>query len=224
MITAVTTCMGRREHLETTLPLMLEEFDHVIVVDWSCPQGGGEWAEEQGAEVLYRRGEKFFNYSKARNAGAHRVKTRNVCFIDADGLVMAGAKQEIESRINLRSMAISGLTSTGLDVHSLKGFIGCDIGQFWGVGGYDESFEGYGLEDGMLRAKLLFERGVIPNRLPVGSLAALRHSNEIRGRNFEEPIEVSSKRNHSLLMSYLKTKGVTDWLSDPRTAGIVYRD
>jgi predicted glycosyltransferase involved in capsule biosynthesis len=215
--------MGRREHLEMTLPLMLEEFGHVIVVDWSCPQDSGKWAAKEGAEVIFRKGEKYFSASKARNLGARQVKTRSVCFIDADVLVSAGIQAEIARTLNLSTQVIASRDPQNNDVHALGGFIAVDIGQFWGVGGYDESLQGYALEDVHLRARLLLERGVLPKRLSPAALAVFRHSNEMRGRYFEESVEVTARRNHARLMQYLATHGVTDWVNDPRTADIAYR-
>lgn len=226
MITAVTMSMGRRQHLEATLPYMLSEFDHVIVVDWSCPQESGKYAEREGAEVIYRKGEKYFSACKARNLGARHVKSRSVCFVDADVLVMPDCKNEIERLLNLSTMVIAPRDSQDKDIHSLSGFIAVDIGQFWGVGGYDESLKGYALEDAHLRARLLLERGLLPKRLSQSSLAVLRHSNEIRGINFEgedRNIKVGAKRNYDLLQNYLASHGITDWINDPKTKDIAYR-
>jgi glycosyltransferase involved in cell wall biosynthesis len=221
-ITSVTVSMGRREHLETTLPLMLEEFDHCIVVDWSCPQGSGEWAAKEGAEVIFRKNEKFFDLCQARNLGARAVKDRTVCFIDADTMVMTGLKEEIESLLTLQTMVVAARTAKNIDVPNLCGFIALDIGQFWGVGGYCEEIQGYGLEDFHLRTKLRLERDMQLKRLSAGALGALRHSNELRGRYHEKPIEVSAKVNHDFLISYLAKHGISDWIHDPKTADLAY--
>ena len=223
MLPAVTSCVGRRSHFECTLPFMLAEFDHVIVVDWSCPEESGKWAEKEGAEVVYKKDQKLFSACKARNLGARHVKSRSVCFVDADVMVMPGCKAEIERLLNLSTMVIAPRDSQNKDVHCLSGFIALDIGQFWGVGGYDESLKGYALEDAHLRARLLFERGILPKRLSPTALAVLRHSNEMRGRYFDEKIEVSANRNYKLLEQYLASKGVTDWVNDPKTKDIAYR-
>ncbi len=223
MITAVTICMGRLEHLETTLPLMLQEFSHVIVVDWSCPQNCGDFAEKEGAEVIRHPGEKYWNASKARNLGAQACKSRSVCFVDADVMVAPKIQAEIESLLDLRHMVLAPRNAQGTDVHNLNGFIALDIGQFWGVGGYNETLEGYGLEDGYLRAQLTVERGMQSRRLSASSLGALRHSHELRERYAKEPLTVSARRNSETLQNYLKSHGVNDWLSDPRTSEIAYR-
>lgn len=223
MITAVTTCMGRRDHLEMTLPLMLEEFERVIVVDWSCPQDSGHWAKAEGAQIVYRRGEKYWNGPKARNAGAREVESRSVCFLDADTLVMPGIRVEIERMLNLSTMVLASRTSENIDIQSLNGFIALDIGQFWGVKGYNETLEGYGLEDGYLRSQLLLERGLLPKRLSPGVLAAIRHTNEMRQRYMEESIAVSGSRNYATLMNYLQSHGISNWIENPITADIAYR-
>lgn len=221
MITAVTTCMGRLDHLEITLPLMLEEFERVIVVDWSCPQHSGEWAAKQGAEVVYQTNQKYFSISKARNVGARCVQSRSVCFIDADTVVMAGLKAEIESQLDISSFVIAARRSDGYDISDLGGFLAVDIGRFWGVKGYNESLQGYSLEDSFLRAQLHFELGLKPKR--VSRVSAIRHTHELRGRHFEEPIEVSSKRNYQILNTYVQKHGVSDWLTDPVTSEICHR-
>lgn len=223
MITAVTTCMGRKEHLEMTLPLMLEEFDRVIVVDWSCPEKSGDWAEQEGAEVIRVTGEKFFSASRARNVGAKHVGTEHVCFIDADVLAFPGAGVEIKKLVSLSTMVIAPRDNNNQDVHSLGGFIALNTSQFLAVGGYDESLHGYALEDAHLRCHLLLERGLIPKRVSPGALAVIRHSNEMRNRYLGEGLKESALRNHSILMAYLASQGVTDWLTDPRTSEIAYR-
>jgi len=206
-----------------TLPLMLEEFDHVIVVDWSCPEDSGTWAAKEGAQVVYRKGEKYFSASKARNLGARSVESRSICFVDADCLVMTGIKAEIERLLNLSTMVIAARTADDADISTLGGFIALDIGQFWGVKGYNESLEGYGLEDCYLRAQLRLERGLGAKRVSPGALGSIRHSNSLRDKFHKEPGHISGNRNHATLMAYLKSKGINDWTSDPQTSDIAYR-
>lgn len=220
-LTAVTTCMGRLEHLQITLPLMLAEFDEVIVVDWSCPQNSGEWAAKEGATVVSKPGKQHFNVSKARNIGARQVKSRGVCFIDADTVVMPGLRAEIEDNLFLTTMVVASRLADGYDCQSLNGFVAVDIGHFWGVGGYDESLEGYALEDAHLRARLRLERELDVRR--TSKLGGIRHGNDLRGKHFKEPIHISSKRGYEALQAYLLSKGVRDWLSDSKTSDIAYR-
>lgn len=223
MITAVTTCMGRLNHLDTTLPLMLKEFEEVIVVDWSCPQKSGDWAEKEGARVIRHPGEKLWNASKARNLGARAVKSRSVCFLDADTMVMPGLRVEIESLLNLSTMVIASRNAENIDVANLNGFIAVDIGHFWGVKGYNETLEGYAIEDGYLRAQLCLERGLKVARVSPNALGAIRHSDEMRAQFQKESIQVTARRNMNILLDYLLSHGVTDWQNDPRTSEMAYR-
>lgn len=206
-----------------TLPLMLEEFPQVIVVDWSCPQESGKWAEKQGAKVVFCRNKEYWNASQARNRGARECQSRSICFVDADTIIMPGVRAEIERSLNLSTMVIASRDSQNRDINSLNGFIAVDIGQFWGVKGYDESLEGYGLEDAHLRARLLLERGLLPKRLSPDLLGHIRHTNELRQRYAAEPIHMSAKRNADSLKAYFKSHGISDWLNSPITAEIAYR-
>lgn len=223
MITAVTTCMGRLEHLQTTLPLMLSEFERVIVVDYSCPQDSGHWAEREGADVVYRRYQDVWNAPKARNFGAKEVYSDYVCFIDADTMIMPGTRVEIESLLNETNMVVASRNAQNIDVANLNGFIAVSMDNFKSVKGYKEELEGYGIEDGYLRAQLTLEKGLSIARLSPGCLGAIRHSDELRGKFVKEPLKVSAVRNMNILLDYLKSKGVTDWQNDPRTAEMAYR-
>ncbi len=202
---------------------MLEEFERVIVVDWSCPQNSGEWAKKEGAEVVQVKGQQYFSASKARNLGARKCSSRSIVFIDADTMVMTGLRAEVEELLDLRHMVVASRTSQNLEVHDLGGFLAVDIGQFWGVGGYNEELEGYALEDCYLRAQLLLERGLQVKRVSPGSLGAMRHTNSMRGAFHKEPIEVGARKNFLKLTDYLGSHGVSDWINDPRTAEIAYR-
>jgi hypothetical protein len=143
--------------------------------------------------------------------------------VDADVMVAPKIQAEIQSLLDLRHMVLAPRHANGTDVHNLNGFIALDIGQFWGVGGYNEALEGYGLEDGYLRAQLTLERGMLSKRLSPASLGALRHSHELRDRYAKEPLTISAKRNSKHLADYLVSKGVSDWQTDPRTSEIAYR-
>lgn len=223
MITAVTTSMGRKSHLELSLPLMLAEFPHVVVVDWSCPDSSGEWAFDNGASVVYKCGEKLWHASKARNYGARCVTTEYVCFIDADSMVMPGLFSSLVEIVKSGAMALASRCPDGRDEPNLHGFLACSLGDFWSVGGYDESFSGYALEDMKLRAQLLLEAELGVKQIPPMTVGALQHSNELRGKYMPEPIETSAARNRGKLQDYFLSKGISDWLTDNRTEPIALR-
>ncbi len=222
MITAVTTCMGRLYHLETTLPLMLEEFDRVVVVDWSCPQHAGEFASSLGASVHYKYGEHYFARGGSRNYGAQVVATEYVAMVDADTMCMPGVGDELRKLLTPDSMVLSSRTASGHDVENLFGFVACSLEAFWNVGGYDESFVGWGHEDSHLRGKLYLEEHLKVKRLSPMALGAIAHDNSIRTEYHEESIEQSSRVNFRKLLSYFEGRGISDWMSDPRTRDITF--
>ena len=203
--------------------MMLAEFEEVIVVDWSCPQNSGSWAKSEGATVVRRTGEKYWNASRARNLGSKSVATSSVCFLDADTMVMPGTRNEIEGLLDYNNMVFASRRPNNTDVVNLNGFIAVDMSHFRAVGGYNETLEGYAIEDGYLRAQLRFERGLKVARVSPGALGAIQHPDKMRVQFQREPIEVTGLRNLNLLFDYMRSKGVTDWQNDPRTADMAYR-
>jgi len=69
----ITTCKGRLDHLKESLPAMVAQgAKEVIVVDYSCPDGTGDYVAVTYPDVRLVRveGEQHFSNWKARNAGA----------------------------------------------------------------------------------------------------------------------------------------------------------
>lgn len=214
--------MGRRDHLELTLPLMLEEFDRVVVVDWSCPQKSGEFAASLGASVHYKYGQKYFDRGGSRNYGARIVVTEYVAFVDADSMCMPGLGDELRALLEPGAMVVSARTAGGFDVENLFGFVACTLESFWNVGGYDESFIGWGHEDSHLRGKLFLEERLKVKRVSGMTLGAIAHGNEIRDENHEQNIHESSQVNFQKLLDYFASRGISDWMTDPRTKDITF--
>jgi len=222
MITAVVTCMNRREHLETTLAFTLQTFDRVIVVDWSCPQGSGEYAASEGASVVYKTGEKFFSGSKAKNFGARLVTTEYVAFVDADTMCMPGLREEIVSLLSPNRMLLSARTHEGQDVNDTVGFLVCQTARFRAVGGFDESWIGWGAEDIHLRGKLFLDERLEVVRLSSMVLGAIAHGNDIRSEKREAPIEVTAVSNHKTLANWFAERGIPDYATNPLVQDIVF--
>src|SRR5690606_12453971 len=92
-IAFVTTCKNRLDHLRRTLPTwMAEDPDEIIVVDYGCPQGSGDWVRAHWPQVRVVRvdDDSGFCLSRARNLGAREVTADWICFIDADIVVREG--------------------------------------------------------------------------------------------------------------------------------------
>src|SRR5438128_5771015 len=91
-LTFVTVCMGRVAFLKQTLGRMIGQLDSAcILVDYSCPERAGDWAEQAhpSVQVLRLPGHTTINIGAARNAGARLVKTPWICFVDC--VVVLGA-------------------------------------------------------------------------------------------------------------------------------------
>lgn len=222
MITAVITCMGRREHLEITLSFALNTFDKVIVVDWSCPQNSGEYARGEGATVVRKSGEKFFSGSRAKNFGARHVDSRYIAFIDADTLCMPGMREELLSLLSPGKMVLSARAFDGSDVNDTVGFLACETAAFRDVGGFDETWIGWGAEDIHLRGKLFLDSRLEVVRLSGMVMGAIAHGNDIRSENREAPIEQTAVYNHRTLKNWFASKGVSDYVTNPAVKDIIF--
>lgn len=84
----VVACMGRLDHLKRTAPLFIgQKSCQYVLVDWSCPNGCGDWLQSKypEARVVRVARQMYFNQSAARNAGASAVPDGEwICFTDAN--------------------------------------------------------------------------------------------------------------------------------------------
>ena len=205
-----------------TLPFMLEEFGSVIVVDWSCPDKSGEFAESLGAKVVWQPNEQYWNAAKAQNLGSKLVNTQYVCFIDADTLLFAGAGDYTRRLVDEATMVLSP-SQDGAEEPNLGGFIAVEVENFRSVGGYDESFYGWSCQDLMLRAKLRVELGLKAARLPLHCIGAIQHPNEMRQAQVKEPMVESFTNGYQKITDYLAEHGISDWKTDPLTSDIAFK-
>jgi glycosyltransferase involved in cell wall biosynthesis len=150
----ITACKGRLEHLRSSLPKMLAQGAHeVIVVDYSCPEGTGEFvaANLPSARVVSVPGEEHFSNWKARNAGAGAATSDVLLFVDADTILADGAIDRLAADFPLRTYGFfDSKTSRAfnekgprLAANQLKGFHVIPTAAFRRAGGYDEVLEGY---------------------------------------------------------------------------------
>ncbi|MEN6541113.1 glycosyltransferase family 2 protein [Parvibaculum sp.] len=144
-ITYITTCKGRLHHLKQSLPVVARQPDlKVIVVDYDCPDGTGEWVKANfpSVEVVKVANAPFFQLSHARNVGAAAASTPWLAFFDADVVVGDGFFNRI-----------SGILKPGIfflpksDSPNLWGSVILEREAFIKVGGYDEAIAHWGGED-----------------------------------------------------------------------------
>ena len=177
LVSYISTCMGRLEHLRRALPTWLAQPDsEVVVVDWSCPDGSGDWVKAHHAQagVVRVPGRAHFNLAAARNAGAARASGRWLCFVDADVLLDPGFSVLVHPLLDPAAY----LLSEG-GPHELMGTVVVPADAFRAVGGYDEAIEGWGAEDHDLYTRLRW-RGLERRRYPHHVLSSIPHDESQR--------------------------------------------
>jgi len=188
--------MGRLAHLARAVPRLVALAPaRVIVVDWNCPDGAGDWveAEHPCCTVVRVRDVAHFNLAAARNAGAARVETRWVGFIDADVLLnptFAAVLQTLDGR---------GYYVTDSPNYCLRGTVLCTREAFLAVEGYDEVICGWGSEDIDFYRRLElagFARRVFDATL----LEPIEHEDALRTVHYKEADRFRSVRLNAYYM------------------------
>jgi glycosyltransferase involved in cell wall biosynthesis len=212
----VTACKGRLEYLSQALPtFVVQNETEVVVVDYDCPDRTKDWvaAHFPAVRVVALSDAPVFNLSRARNAGARAARAPWLVFCDADQLLAPSFAEELGKRLapgaylrTLRSMR-SGELRQGVP-------LACEASVFWGIGGYDDAFSGWGPEDREFINRL--DRAGIREVLGEATLVeTLRHSNATRSSFYEHAIDVSMVINHHyarIKQRYFETRGA--WLTD----------
>jgi len=175
----VTPCKGRLEHLKQTLPLMAAQPGaNCVVVDYSCPDGTGDWVEANfpGVRLVRAEGEPLFARSRANNMGAAASDAPWLAFIDADVVIDPSFTEKV---LPLLKRGHYYRPRPGSD--QLYGFIIVHRADFEAVGGYDEIYSGWGAEDIDLM-NTLSAAGLREMPFPGELVSSIQHSNEMRTR------------------------------------------
>ena len=181
-ISAITICKGRLAHVKETLPLLMAQpFHEVIVVDYDCPDGVGDWVAGVFPSVKVVRVENrpLFNAGAARNAGVAAATAPWLFLVDADVCVAANFLKETRDLLEPGAYFLAEPRGTGTwgTLFALRRDIDA-------VGGYDETYRGWGGEDDDLTDRLEdhgLARGVYDGRL----VTSIPHGNELRMRHHE---------------------------------------
>lgn len=177
--TAITTCKGRLAHIRRTLPALAAQADcEVVLVDYDCPDGVGDWAASAHPEVQVVRiaDRPLFNLSQARNLGAAAATGEWLIFLDADVLTAPALTGEIAARLQPRAYFCPAPRPA-----ELWGSLVVARADFEAVGGYDEAFEGWGEEDVDMRVRLGMA-GLAAVDFPGALLTSLSHGDADRTR------------------------------------------
>lgn len=172
----VTTCKGRLHHLQQTLPLIVAEApDEIVVVDYGCPQGSGDWVEANYPQVKVVRvtDDDGFRLARARNLGAAACSAPWICFIDADIRVGSGFVAWMRANARQRHYYRQAPVAGERDFETY-GTVLCPRRAFTSLGGYDELFTGWGGEDDDLYDRLLIA-GLAMDHYPAEMAQAISH-------------------------------------------------
>lgn len=180
-VALITTSKGRLHHLRETLPLMIAQgADEMIVVDYACPNGSGDWVEANFPTVKVVRADnaEIFCISRARNLGAAQATADWLAFVDADIKTASGWISWMHRHLRPGNFYMAGPVAGQRDGQTAGTAI-CRRADFATIDGYDETFEGWGGEDEDLYNRLLY-LGVAIAHYPGELVAAISHGNEQR--------------------------------------------
>jgi len=182
LVTAITTCKGRLEHLKQTLPaLMASPGLEVVVVDYDCPDGAGDWARATwpAAKVVSVSDRPWYNRSDANNLGAAVATGDWLFFADADVRIAEGFMQTVQPLLRPGVFLLADPRPA-----ELWGALFVSRRDFEAIGGFDEAMQGYGSEDVDLLARLMMA-GVREASFPSRGFGVIPHDQAVRTRFHE---------------------------------------
>jgi hypothetical protein len=177
----VTVCMGRLAFLRQTLGAMAaQRAAQCILVDWSCRDQCGAWAEQNhpGVRVLRRPGHATINVAAARNAGAAEAQTAWLGFVDADVVLEGNFCATLLPQLQAGHFYRPAPERIGL-----SGTFLCGRDDFQRAGGFDEMRRCYGDDDYDLYDALRFA-GVTQSYYPAALVRHIDHDHELRTQRF----------------------------------------
>lgn len=191
-ISFCTTCMNRSKYLLPTLSHNLKMYGkesniEFILLDYNSSDGLEDMAKEQfsshidsGNLVYYKMTDPtIFERCHAKNI-AHSLSTGEiVANVDSDLFLLSGLKEFILDYMVQYQFLISGIAD------GTFGFIVLDRKDFDTIGGYDETYLGYGCEDTDLGMRLT-NLGRIGGIITPGLVCHLEHGASIR--NYDKEI------------------------------------
>ena len=173
LISIVTVCMNRREHLLVSAPRVAAWPFHTehLIVDWSSsePIRREELPDDPRIRLLRVDGERFWNLCRAYNFALRQAKGSFLFKLDADCWPEALSESDA-----LASAGYGCLFGSG--EHGRLGQFLIDRDLFWRVGGFNEHLWGYGFDDKDLKARLQSHAAAEIRLLPPQALGVIEHS------------------------------------------------
>ena len=196
-LSIVVPCKARLDYLKRSLPTFLAQpASEVIVVDYDCPERTRNWVAANFAQVrvVAVTAAPYFNLSRARNLGARAARAAWLVFCDADNLLAPAFAEEMFERVSPGSyLRTLRKTRRGTRTHNVP--LACETATFWSAGGYDDAFQGWGVEDREFIDRL-DRMGIREVVGPANLVETLRHGNTERSGFYQHEIEVSMAINN----------------------------
>ncbi len=165
----VVPCRGRLDDVQRTIGSVLAQpLSTYTLVDYSCPQGAGEWVRKRDptARVVTVPGQTRFHGAHARNQGAAAADEDAIlCFLDADVEVAPDFSRHVLSCFQEGAFLVPDRGGPGLDTALV-----CSRAAFARAGGYDEALLYWGDEVRDFRGALR-RVGLAEQRFPAGLLS-----------------------------------------------------
>jgi glycosyltransferase involved in cell wall biosynthesis len=152
----------------------------IILVDYGCPDGAGDWALANfaGVKVVHVGDDPGFCIGRARNLGAMQAEAEWLAFLDADTLVEDDWHGWMQRHLFPGQFYRRALVGEIRDAET-HGVILCRRDDFLRVEGYDELYRGWGGEDEDLYQRLVVA-GVSECEFPAELIRAISHGDEER--------------------------------------------
>ena len=179
-VSAIVVCKDRLDQLQQTLPLLLAQpFQEVVVVDYDCPAGTADWVAKSHPTVKLVRvhGPPAFNLAVARNRGAEATGAPWLFFMDVDVLTRPTFLTSTFERLKPGVFLIGDPLPP-----ELWGTVFIQRRDFDAIGGYDEVFQGWGVEDTDLNQRLE-ALGVRKDVYDARLVECILHTDELRTRH-----------------------------------------
>lgn len=204
LFSIVTVCKNRLDHLKQTLPLMYKQKNsEIILVDYSCPQKCGQWANENypKVKVVKVNDKNEFCLPKGRNKGGSKAQGEYIIFVDADIFL----RKDFERWILNNCKDKHFYQSEDYKDTSLAGTVITTKKAFNLLKGYDEAFVGWGGEDDDFYTRLEF-KGFTRQTFPKKYIETIDHGDEIRQFGDKKELANTKIQAHKINSMYRRIK------------------
>jgi len=185
-VSFISVCKGRLHHLKQVLPLWMEQQPtEIVVVDYACPQGTADWvaANHPSVRVVRVDDDPGFCLARARNIGVRASSSDWLVLIDADIRTNPGWMGWMNASLR-PGYFYTCEAQIGPDAWEAAGTVICRREAFDRVGGYDEAFRLWGIEDTDYYHRLVL-KWEVQDRYPQRFVSPISHGNDERVTSYD---------------------------------------